>query len=530
MWLRNAASNDMIASIKSSKNQGKSLQAVFDALSGGNIAKASSLAIEEGHLRLATLLTSNDLQTRQDMLEQMQLAGQTPSLSPELRRVYALLAGNFEEEEGIFQASPGSPSTLDWRRRLIQKIMFSSDDAALPTVLQEVADDIGRRVFPEPRPRHFSSGSSDEYCVLYQILQVWATNSATNSGSTNSSQTLLSSLINPLAHTASEHDFSMSFHLASALSALGCCAHLSAVDEARMVDSYVNQLLSVGLWEWAVYVCICSCSASSTRDDLKELWKQRAADIISRFYHSSSDVGSNARSFLESKVGIPKEWFDSATANRSLFAGDQHGYISAILQMDPSEALRCYEDELLPTLLFNGLTTDYESNMASLLDSGDPSAMTVSVTRKLVGLSQEVLKLSRGEEQVDSAEKIPELQFEANELRRQLIEESASLTLPTSSKKVTGKLWSANFAADGSMKRIPLTVFYAEASSWVALMQLQLAALAAGQSIFDNDALYGSSERQRLKYVSQLSHFSRNSGVELSEPFLGARDFTRGLA
>jgi hypothetical protein len=111
-----------------------------------------------------------------------------------------------------------------------------------------------------------------------------------------------------------------------------------------------------------------------------------------------------------------------------------------------------------------------------------------------------------------------------------LIEESASLTLPTSTKEVTGKLWSAHFAAEGSMKRVPLTVFYAEASSWVALMQLQLAALAAGQSIFDSDALYGSSERQRLKYASQLSHFSRNSGVELSEPFLGARDFTRGMA
>jgi len=391
-------------------------------------------------------------------------------------------------------------------------------------VLQEVTDDIERRVFPEPSPRHHTYGSSQDYCILYQMLQVWATNS--NSRSTNGLQTPLSSLINPLSHTASEHDFSMSFHLASALSAVGCCVPLSAVDEARVVDSYVNQLLSIGLWEWAVYVCICTCSVSSTRRDLKKLWKQRAAEIISRFYHSASDVGSNARSFLESKVGIPNEWFDSATANRSLFSGDQHGYISAILQMDPSEALRCYEDELLPTLLFNGVTSDYESNVASL------AVMTDSVTRKLVELSQEVLKLSRGE-QVDATVTIPELQIEASELRRQLIEESASLTLARSTKEVTGNLWSAHFAANEAMKRVPLTVFYAEASSWVALMQLQLGALAAGQSIFDNDSLYGSSERQRLKHASQLSHLcARNSigGPELSEPFLGARDFTRGMA
>jgi len=527
-WLRSAASNDMIASIKSSKNQGKPLQAIFDALSGGNITKAASLAIEDGYLRLATLLTSNDLQTRQDMLDQMELARQSPSLPPELRRIYALLGGDLREEEGIFQASPTSPATLDtldWRRRLILRIVFSSDDESLPMVLQDVKSDIERRVFPEPNPRHYTSGPSQDDCILYQVLQVWAS----NSGPTSPSQAPLSSLINPLTHTASEHDFSISFHLASALSAVGCCVPLSAVDEARMVDSYVNQLLSVGLWEWAVYVCICSCSLSSTRGDLKELWKQRAADIISRFYHSASDVGSNARSFLEGKVGIPSEWFDSATANRSLFAGDQYGYISAILQLDPREALRCYEDELLPTLLFNGLTGDYESSIASLLDSDDPSVRTDSVTRKLVGLGQEVLKLSRGE-QVDAAAAIAELQFEANDLRRQLIEENTSLTLATFKKEVTGDLWPAHFAEDGGMKRVPLTVFYTEASAWVALMQLQLTALAAGQSIFDNDALYGSSERQRLKHASQLSHLCATNDLDISEPFLGARDFTRGMA
>ena len=299
------------------------------------------------------------------------------------------------------------------------------------------------------------------------------------------------------------------------------------------MDSYVNQLLSVGLWEWAVYVCICSCAVSSTRGDLKELWKDRAADIISRFYHSASDVGSNARSFLEGKAGIPSEWFDSATANNCRFAGDHDGYISAISQMDPSEALRCYEDELLPTLLFNGITDDYEGTISSLLDSDEPSAKTDSVTRKVIELSQEVLKLSQGE-QMDAAGAIPELQYEANELRRRLIEENASLTLATSTKEITGDLWPAHFANDGVvMKRVPLTVFYAEASAWVALLQLQLAALAVGQSIFDNDALYGSSERQRLKYASQLSHLcvhNNVSALDISEPFLGARDFTRGMA
>ena len=531
IWLRNATSNDMIASIKSSKNRGKLLQAIYDALSGGNIAKASSLAIENGHLRLATLITCNDLQTRLDMLEQMEMTGQAPSLPSELRRIYALLGGDLREEEGISQASPTFPATLDWRRRLILRIMFSSDDASLPAVLQEVEGDIERRVFPQPNPRHHTSGPSQDDCILYQMLQVWAS----NSGPTSPSQAPLSSLINPLTHTSSEHDFSMSFHLTSALSAVGCCVPLSVVDEARLMDSYVNQLLSVGLWEWAVYVCICSCAVSSTRGDLKELWQHRAADIISRFYHSASDVGSNARSFLEGKVGIPSEWFDSATAIKCLFGGDQRGYISAISQMDPSEALRCYEDELLPTLLFNGLTGDYESKIFCLHDSDELSVKTDSVTRKIIELSQEVLKLSQGE-QMDATAAIPELQYEANELRRRLIEENASLTLATSTtKKITGDLWPAHFAEDGGMKmkRVPLTVFYAEASAWVALLQLQLAALAAGQSIFDNDALYGSSERQRLKYASQLSHLcvhNNVSALDISEPFLGARDFTRGMA
>ena len=535
LWLRDAVSYDMMEAIKCSEGRGDSLQSIFEALSGGNITKASTMAIDQGHLRLATLLSSSE--SRGEMRSQYQLIGAAPSIPAPLRRIYAQLGGDQGVEEDLYQKSVGAsssppPGSLDWRRRLALRFFFSSDNPSLPSMLEEFKADIARGVSPAPVPRHASGDkgsprdSVQDECILYQVLQTWASNSR----SSNPSPPPLSASINPPTHTDYEHDFSMSFHLASALSAIGCCLPLTTTDQARLVDSYVHQLLSIGMWEWAVYVCICSCTATSALSQFSVLWKKRAADIIQRFYpsdesHDGSDIMPHRRSFLHTKVGIPEEWFCLASANRFLYCGDPLGYVNSIVHISPVDAIKCYEEQILPTELFDG-NPDYDSYFA-LLDNDTSGVTDGSAFRQLVSLCKDVLQLSRQQQDKSHGASIERLKDLAFNVQEQLQERSTSLS--SSTRKSS---WPARETIKG--RNIPLSVFYAEASAWVAFMQLQLAALEAGHSVFDDGGLYGPSERRRLKQASQLSHLASTcmsvtrSSEDTLQPFLGSSDFIRG--
>jgi len=539
LWLCDAVCYDMMEAIKRSEGHGDSLQSIFEALSGGNITKASTMAIDQGHLRLATLLSSSDLQSRGEMQSQYQLIGAAPSIPAPLRRIYAQLGGDQGVEEDLYQKSVGAsssplPGSLDWRRRLALRFYFSSDNPSLPSVLGEFKADIARGVSPAPVPRYASGDkgaprdSVQDECILYQVLQTWASNSR----SSNPSPPPLSALVNPPTHTDYEHDFSMTFHLASALSAIGCCLPLTTTDEARLVDSYVHQLLSIGMWEWAVYVCICSFTATSALGQFSELWKKRAADIILRFYpsdesHDGSDIMPHRSSFLHTKVGIPEEWFYLASANRSLYCGDPLGYVNNIVHISPIESVKCYEEQILPTELFDG-NPDYDSYFA-LLDKDTSGIADGSVFQQLVLLCKDMLQLSRRQQRDKSyGASIQRLKDLAFNVQDQLQERSTSLS--SSTRKSS---WPVRETIKGGTT-LPLSVFYAEASAWVAFMQLQLAALEAGHSVFDDGGLYGSSERRRLKQASQLSHLASTcvsvtrSSEDTLQPFLGSSDFIRG--
>ena len=102
IWLRDATSHDMVEAIKLSQSRGDPLHAIFHCLGGGNITKASSMAIDQGNLRLATLLASSDSQSRHDMEQQMQLLEAWPSIPPPLRRICGLLSGDHGVTSGFF--------------------------------------------------------------------------------------------------------------------------------------------------------------------------------------------------------------------------------------------------------------------------------------------------------------------------------------------------------------------------------------------------------------------------------------------
>lgn len=518
IWLRDATSHDMVEAIKLSQSRGDPLHAIFHCLGGGNITKASSMAIDQGNLRLATLLASSDSQSRHDMEQQMQLLEAWPSIPPPLRRICGLLSGDHGVEEDLYKSSGSDfAESLDWRRRLSLLFLFSKDNSSLPSVLREYNANIAQGFVPPPFPRHIGNKPNHqaEDCVLYQMLQVWAEQSITGN---NMSQTPASALLNPNTHTGSEHDYSTSFHLASTLSAIGCCMPLSRREEGLIVDSYVMQLISFGAWEWAVYVCICLSRGSHSNNCLQDLWKTRAMEIVERFYPRvglSSSV-STRRAFLEERVGIPSSWFAYAAADKALSVGDASTYFANINEISTENPGRFFEDYILPNQLFGA---KYDSKLEQYLGLVRDESVMHGLLRLLNGVSE----VSKEDQSTVSAVRIEELEGLAIEVQQQL-EDDAPLC------EANRMYWPSRNMNDS--RRIPLSVIFSEALSWVACMRLQLTALRGGFSIFDHGGIGSGSEKKKLKYASQLTHLTSALGVgnnfNHAQPFLGADNFLRG--
>lgn len=154
-------------------------------------------------------------------------------------------------EENLFRG--GGQESFDWRRRLGMKFWCRETPSfwGFSSVINEYDDEYLSGTAPPPLPRYVNKNydhegavskktSGHEWCILYRLLKL----RASGGGKDGYRGSALSHVVSPLGYTSSVHDYSLSFHVATMLQALGCCPDLSVEEEGRLLESYAVMLVS----------------------------------------------------------------------------------------------------------------------------------------------------------------------------------------------------------------------------------------------------------------------------------------------
>jgi len=502
-WLRESSSHGVLRDIKSAQSKGDTYSAIFAALSGGDIPRAASIALESGHLKLSCLLMSCGQQSVSDLETQMHHWHETNAsnhIPSGLIRIFSLLSGNLQLEENLFK-NGGLPerSAIDWRRRLGMKIWNRSKSSeqqksSISSVVQEYSADVEVDSAPQPVPWYtVDSNPSLQHveCILFSLLRLYQ---HYESGSQYDFP--LASIISPLGHTESMHDFSVSFHFAAVLSALGCVPLMPLPKQESLIDSYCAQLVSVGLWEWAVYVSLCVFDGIPDPNTFGAARVQKAKRLVTQHYNVIHPTSCSRRSFLE-EVGIPSIWFDEVLAGRCAFKGDSIGHVNHLMRCSFEDAIGATEELVLPYLLFNG--GDDSQKLLQTLDAlrgDDDSNMWNSslcgVIYNYLTLTKETFQFSKisRDERSHLSDYMRQLEIKAIDIENNL------RVIEKENKDCKGKL-SSRCTGVNSVSR---SVYIAEALSGLSFIRLQLRAIQSGFHITDSD--------RRLKLASQLASLS----------------------
>jgi hypothetical protein len=347
-WLKQVVSDDVSQDISSARLKGDSYGAVFAALSGGDLTKASSLALDIGHPRLSLMLASSG-SASQHLFNSQEVSwnetGAQSFVPSGILRIFSLAGGSVDTEESIFKADSKSYN-VDWRRRFGMYIWScrTHEAPAVASIVKQYRSDVFNGVAPSPTPLYIGETrdnimTTPHNCVLYEMFSHYA----------DSQTASLASIVSPASHTKFHHDFSASFHLAAALTAL-TSSSLTLNQEDLIIDSLASQLIMAGSWEWAVYITLCLIGNNSLPKHAVTSRLMRAKRIISMFHTSSSN---QKRSFLEN-LGVPSEWFSAAIAYRSAYEGDVLTYVEHLIQFTNPESVSTIEDIVIPCFILGG--------------------------------------------------------------------------------------------------------------------------------------------------------------------------------
>ncbi|CAN0253560.1 unnamed protein product [Ectocarpus fasciculatus] len=163
-------------------------------------------------------------------------------------------------------------------------------------------------------------GSGRDRCVLRCLLAMYPSRKAGGGGGGGggASGVSLLSALEPMAVTPDVMDYRHSWHLMNVVEALGVAEVQDRAKAAAVTEGLRFQLVSVGLWEWAVYVAL-------TAEGDPDRRAATARELVLR--HGYRVLGAPVNSpdaergrFLED-LGIPRAWLHEAAAVR---AGYEH--------------------------------------------------------------------------------------------------------------------------------------------------------------------------------------------------------------
>jgi Nuclear protein 96./Nucleoporin autopeptidase. len=349
VWLRNLCRVDPDSNVTEKNGSGDGYEAIFKALSGDDIIKASSLAQCAGHNMLALLIANSNSSSISLLSEQMRLWNSTGAINlfpPELIRIYSYLTRDLQIENTLHQ----SGSIIPWERRLMMLLRTidgqsrSCSDSLLTLLINQYERDVKNGLAP-PANTNWCKQTS----TFFRIMKLFV---ETEVGGKNIS---LLKTISPFGHRINPFDVSISFHLSAILSSLEICEELSEDEEIALLESYAFQLQIIGAWEWAVYVCLCRLKISQLSQSIMDVKKSMAIEIIRKHYWSDNDsLMQEKRSFLEQEVGIPSQWFEDSLKLVAIMRFDIKSFLTHGLLASKQEALQVYEEAVLPDIVFSG--------------------------------------------------------------------------------------------------------------------------------------------------------------------------------
>mmetsp|Transcript_35661 Transcript_35661/g.82949 ORF Transcript_35661/g.82949 Transcript_35661/m.82949 type:complete len:1050 (+) Transcript_35661:1154-4303(+) len=290
--------------------QNEPFHQIFAALIANDLSKACHLAIDSGNLHLATLLASGT--TGGDVYEQMCTWNQDGALNLmdlTLGRIYTLLAGDLQTERELHQAGVNK---IDWRHCFLLRLSCSEFARqglrkGLKSALEEYLKDVLQGMAPSPLPHYaFSPVGTD--CILFNLLNMCSSKLDQNTGC-HDTGLILSKFLSPSSYTSNAHDHSLAFHLVTVMQTMGLHGIISLDSDGlvRLCQSYALQLISAGLWHWAVYVLL---HVGIAEDEKRTMRVFEAKKAVMRY--CKEDLNSDVSKFLVDDVGVPAVWLEEA--------------------------------------------------------------------------------------------------------------------------------------------------------------------------------------------------------------------------
>ena len=253
---------------------------LFDLLSCKRVVDAVNLAEKAGMFRLATLLSQVDGDSTvpillRNQLEMWKVSEADLTIAPELVRLYRLLAGTAISEDSQGQAD-SCLTDLGWLRGIGVLFWYcSSTDSFVENIstLSSAIDSYRIALqdnFADPPVSPYlrdtdRQGADVSYPAtatgLYTLLELFFPSSSNVSMDLDNAALELdirNNVINalrPSGYTRDALDYRASYMILVMLESAGI-SHISSTHACIIRQHYISQLLSAGLWRWALFVAL----------------------------------------------------------------------------------------------------------------------------------------------------------------------------------------------------------------------------------------------------------------------------------
>jgi hypothetical protein len=476
-WLKRFVASDMMQAITITQASGDVFGSIFAALSGGDIERASSLALVAGCPSLSLVVSNTGVQAKPFSANQLEMwhnSGAQQFTPTSILRIFSLASGSIDVERQIYKANSVCYD-VDWRRRFgmyLWSCSHSENNTSISLAIKQYGSDIACGLAPPATPLYWDDVSNPtKQCILYQLLNHYGDTAIP-----------LADIIEPLSHTPFANDFSASFHLSATMSAL-TNSKLSRYQEDLIIDSLTSQLISEGSWEWAVYVSLCSVGGADEIKSSSAARLIRAKKLIMRFYAPSTDpLSESRRSFLQS-IGIPLHWLAEAHAYRCASEGDIFGMWKKLIQCSTPQAMIVMERLVIPHMILEG--KESRTQLRELLES-----LRSKITEDLMlswnksngcGMFHRFLDLQA------TVEHLSQLQSERLQMSNVDIDRLLELANDLEATISEGSKTGVHNAALPFIKvvygfrRTPRNVVNAEVGNMVSILRMQLLAIKTGK-------------------------------------------------
>lgn len=233
---------------------------------------------------------------------------------------------------------------LDWKRQFgihlwYQSLPINSITDALDLYEKSVQNEICDRPMPSyvEESVSISKNVSDLYDTCFHLIKLYC-----------NSEYPIEKIVHPLNHGSNRLDFRLSWHLTMALQALQY-NHMAKFSMETLHNNFAEQLQSVGLWHWAIYVLM-HIEDDQRREKFVRLY-------LSRNVSTSIELNESEQ-FLVEKLKVPSEWVYEYKALKARYEHLDENQLELLLRAHKwNESHHVLVEQIAPDLF---ITRKYE--------------------------------------------------------------------------------------------------------------------------------------------------------------------------